>query len=190
MNNWTVRTLIISAFSAIILVMAALGVVTFLRLQEIQGQATLVEADVLPGVLVSGQANSLAKDLLPAVMTRATAADAAAKQRAADGIERALVEGVRLDGVYGKAITTEEDRRLFELARTTRQRSALPSSTTTVSPSGPGSATRVRWTPSRSTSMRVNAGNVSSSVGSTEASSRTARSCAAASRNGRLTALS
>ena len=122
MKNWTVQTLIIGAFSAIIVVMLALGAVTFLRLRDIQGQATLIESDVLPGVLVSGQANSLAKDLLPAVMTRATAMDAQAKQRAADIIERALAEGARLDAVYGKAITTEEDRRVFELSRATRQR--------------------------------------------------------------------
>ena len=122
MKNWTVQTLIIGAFSAIIVVMLALGAVTFLRLRDIQGQATLIESDVLPGVLVSGQANSLAKDLLPAVMTRATAMDAQAKQRAVDVIERALAEGARLDAVYGKSITTEEDRRVFELSRATRQR--------------------------------------------------------------------
>ena len=122
MKNWTVRTLIIGAFSAIILVMLALGAVTFVRLRDIQGQATLIESDVLPGVLASGQANSLAKDLLPAVMTRATAADAQARQRASDIIERALTEGARLDVIYGKAIVTKEDGRVFELSRATRQR--------------------------------------------------------------------
>ena len=122
MKNWTVRTLILSAFSAIILIMVALGAVTLLRLRDIQGKATLIELDVLPSVLISGQANSLGKDLLPAVMTRATATDAPAKLRASDAIERALAEGARLDAAFARTITTEEDRRVFELARSTRLR--------------------------------------------------------------------
>ena len=60
MNNWTVRKLIISAFTAVILVMAALGVFTVFKLREINRDAMLLENDVLPGVLLSGQRNSFA----------------------------------------------------------------------------------------------------------------------------------
>ena len=122
MNNWTVRTLILGAFSAVILIMMALGVVTFLRLSDIQSDARLLQKDILPGVLASGQVNSLAKDLLPAVMTRASAADEQAKQKAANAIERVLAEVMKLDASYARAITHDEDRRLFELARNARQR--------------------------------------------------------------------
>ncbi|MES2178668.1 MAG: methyl-accepting chemotaxis protein [Gemmatimonadota bacterium] len=120
MKNWSVRTLIISAFSAVILIMVAVGGVTFLRLRDIRDDAKVIEVDVLPGILISGQVNSLAKDLLPAIMTRVTATDPVTKQKAADAIERVFSEATHHDSTYMLSITTEEDRRQFELARSTR----------------------------------------------------------------------
>ena len=124
MKNWTVRTRIIAAFATIITIMAALGGVSFVQLGDIRAQASLLQSDVLPGLLLSSQARAQARTLLPEVVTQATGTDEQAKLRARDQVERALADALLAEQRYRPTITTEDDRRMFESMVSARTRFA------------------------------------------------------------------
>ncbi len=114
MKNWTVRTRIIAAFATIITIMAALGVVSFVQLGDIRRQASHLQADVLPGLLLSSQASERVRTLLPAMLTLATGTDEQEKLRARDQVARSLADALLAEQRYRPTITAEDDRLLFE----------------------------------------------------------------------------
>ena len=122
MNDWTFRTRIIAAFATIITIMVALGAVSFVQLGNIRTQASLLQADVLPGLLLSSQASARARMLLPEVVTQATGTDERERRRARDLVERTLADAVLGEQRYRPVITTEIDRRMFEAMVLTRTR--------------------------------------------------------------------
>src|SRR5471032_2235525 len=124
MNKWTIRARVTAAFSLVIAIIIALGVMSYVRLQAIRTEAFLLESDVLPGVLISGEIGTTARNLLPAVLTRASSPDAAAKVRAETAINRGLADLARSEGQYAKAITTNDDRQLFTTLGTTQEQFA------------------------------------------------------------------
>ena len=122
MKNWTVRTRIIAAFATIITIMTALGIASFVQLRDIRNQASLLQMDVLPGLLLSSQANSLAKDLLADVVVQSSESDEAGRERAHAVVDRALADAARIEPLYRRTVTTEEDRRLFDAELAARAR--------------------------------------------------------------------
>jgi methyl-accepting chemotaxis protein WspA len=126
MKNWTVRTLIASAFAAVIGIMVLLGAFNYTRLQEIRKQASDIESDFLPGIILAGNIHSAAKDLMPAVLSHALATDPAERQRHQMTIDQVLADSTRLDAQYAKTIpdTDSEGKAQFEAMRTARRKMA------------------------------------------------------------------
>jgi len=124
MKSWTVRGRIIAAFATVITIMAVLGAVSYVQLNDIRTQARRLEADVLPGLLLSAQANALAKDLLADVIVQSQEVDVAARERAHAVVDRALAEAARIEPLYARTMTTEEDRRLFSAESAARTKFA------------------------------------------------------------------
>ena len=98
MRNWTVRARIIAAFATIIAIVAALGAVSLVQLGDVRTQATLLQTDVLPGLLLSSQASAQATTLLPAVLTLATGTDEQETTRAHGGTITVSSTGVPGEG--------------------------------------------------------------------------------------------
>jgi methyl-accepting chemotaxis protein WspA len=120
MHDLTIRTRIAAAFSLIIAIMVALGVVSFSRLRTIHTQAVLLEMDALPALVLAGEIGNVANDLLPAVLTRVAAPGVRGKATVADTVNRVLVTLARAEEQYGRTITTDDDRQVFSALRATR----------------------------------------------------------------------
>ena len=84
MKNWTIRTRIIGAFAAVIVIMIALSAVSYSALRNIRAQATQIEKDVVPGVVISARSQALARELLLVVTTHDAATTARARHHEAD----------------------------------------------------------------------------------------------------------
>jgi methyl-accepting chemotaxis protein WspA len=113
MKSLNARQRIIATFAAIIATMILLGAISYTRLGKIENEATAIETDHLPGVLVSAEASTLAKDILPAVLTRSTSSDAQVRQRAAQTVEDALANETRLDSAFERTVTADSERQPF-----------------------------------------------------------------------------
>ncbi|MEO8336968.1 MAG: MCP four helix bundle domain-containing protein, partial [bacterium] len=124
MKSWTVRGRIIAAFAMIIAIMAVLGTVSFVQLRDIKRQAAVLEADVLPGVLLSSQTNATAKGLLADVIVQAQEAEVSARERAHAVVDRALADAARIEQLYKGTIASEDDLRLFNAITAARTRFA------------------------------------------------------------------
>lgn len=124
MNNWTVRTRIISAFAAVITIMIALSAVSYTGLRTIRAQALQIEKDVLPGVVISAKSQLLARELLFAVNTHAGTTSATTRQQSTDRIGELLQIAAKNDDAYEATIIEESDRLLFASMRNARERFA------------------------------------------------------------------
>ena len=124
MKNWTVRARIVGAFSALIAIMIALGAVSYASLRSIRGQASQIERDVLPGVVISAKSQALARELLLAVASHSGAANAQAKEQSSAKIAQLLLTATQNDEDYRRTIIDESDRALFDAMRESRDRFA------------------------------------------------------------------
>jgi methyl-accepting chemotaxis protein WspA len=124
MKNWTIRTRIIGAFAAVIAIMIALSAVSYTGLRRIRAQATQIQKDVVPGVVISARSQALARELLLAVTTHNAASTARTRQLAADSIAKLLAVATRNDEAYAATIIDEGDRELFGAMREARNRFA------------------------------------------------------------------
>src|SRR5471032_1270609 len=113
MKSLNARQRIIATFAAIIATMIVLGAISYNRLGAIEREATGIETDDLPGVLVSAEASALAKDILSAVLTRSTSTDPQMRQRAAQAVEDVLTKETRLDSAFERTVTTDSERQPF-----------------------------------------------------------------------------
>ena len=122
--NWTVRTRIIAAFAVVISIMAVLGAVSFVQLRDIQQQAELLDAEVLPGMFLSSELHTDASGLVPVLGNLAQGGDERGRQQAREDIERILDDALVVEGKYRPTARSEEDRRMLEslLAAHTRFR--------------------------------------------------------------------
>jgi len=124
MNNWTVRARIIGAFAAVIAIMIALSAVSYAGLRTMRRQATQIEKDVLPGVVISARSQALARELKLAVTNHSSASTARARQINADSILKLLEVAAKNDVAYSATIIDEGDRELFGAMREARLRFA------------------------------------------------------------------
>jgi signal transduction histidine kinase len=120
MSNWSMRTRFIAAFSVIIAIMGTMGVISYARLHAIRAEASFLEDDALPGVLLSGEISISAKGLYPAVLTRGAAGDAGAKVRATATVDRILADLAHTEEQYERTIRTDSDRRMFTALRSSQ----------------------------------------------------------------------
>jgi methyl-accepting chemotaxis protein WspA len=113
MKNWSVKQRIILGFSAVILIMIALMVVSWTHLNEIKGQAVSITSDTWPGVYLSSQIESF---------SRATFASFEKYVLATNGEEKRQIEAeidsnrTKIDGLmkqYDLTISRDDDRRMF-----------------------------------------------------------------------------
>jgi methyl-accepting chemotaxis protein WspA len=122
MSTWNVRRRIVATFAAIIVIMVVLGVVTYLRLGEIESEAIAIQADHLPGVLFSTERQALAREMLPAVLTRASSSDPVARRRASQTLEAALRRSMEIDSQYTLVITSDTEAVPFRAAVAAREK--------------------------------------------------------------------
>ena len=122
MKSWTVRTRIISGFAAVIAIMIALSGLSYAGLRNIRGEATQIEHDILPGVLISAKSQALARELLMAIASHAASASPHERQLSADSIEALLRIASQNDDAYRATIIDENDRQLYGAMREARDR--------------------------------------------------------------------
>jgi methyl-accepting chemotaxis protein WspA len=122
MKSWSVRARIISGFAAVIAIMVALSALSYAGLRVIRTQATQIEEDILPGVVISAKSQALARELLLAVTTHSVAESAHDRQLSADSIEQLLRTAAQNDEAYRATIIDEGDRKLFSAMRDARDR--------------------------------------------------------------------
>jgi methyl-accepting chemotaxis protein WspA len=124
MKSWSVRSRIIGGFAAVIAIMVALSALSYIGLRTIRAEATQIEQDILPGVVISAKSQALARELLLAVTSHANAASAQEKQQATDSIERLLKVASVNDEAYRSTIIDEADRQLYGAMQEARDRFA------------------------------------------------------------------
>ena len=124
MKHWSVRSRIIGGFTAVIAIMVALTALSFLGLRTIRAEATQIEQDILPGVVISAEAQELAREMLLAVTVHANAASAQERQLATDSIEHLLKTASASDAAYRETILDVGDRQLFTAMQDARDRFA------------------------------------------------------------------
>jgi len=122
MKSWSVRSRIISGFAAVITIMVALSALSYAGLRVIRAQATQIERDILPGVVISAKSQALARELQLAVTGHAAAESARERQLSADSIEQLLKTAAQNDEAYSVTIIDEGDRKLFSAMRQARDR--------------------------------------------------------------------
>ena len=125
MKSWSVRSRIIGGFAAVIAIMVALSALSYSGLRVIRSQATQIEQDILPGVVISAKSQALARELLLAVTTHSAATTLHDRQLAADSIEQLLKIAAKNDEAYRATIIDEGDRQLFGAMRDARDRFAV-----------------------------------------------------------------
>jgi methyl-accepting chemotaxis protein WspA len=122
MKSWSVRSRIIGGFAAVIAIMTVLSGLSFFGLRAIRAEATQIEGDVLPGVVISARSQALARELLLAIASHAAASSAQERQLSADSIEALLKVAERNDDEYRATIIDENDRLLYGAMREARDR--------------------------------------------------------------------
>ena len=122
MKSWSVRSRIIGGFAAVIAIMVALSALSYVGLRAIRGQATQIEQDILPGVVISAKSQALARELQLAVTSHSASESARERQLSADSIEQLLKTAAQNDEAYSATIIDEGDRKLFAAMRDARDR--------------------------------------------------------------------
>ena len=122
MKTWSVRSRIIGGYAAVIAIMIALSALSYTGLRAIRGQATQIEKDVLPGVIISAKSQALARELLLAITAHAAATTAQERQLSADSIESLLKIAGQNDDAYRATIIDEDDRKLYGAMRDAHER--------------------------------------------------------------------
>jgi len=124
MKSWSVRSRIIGGFAAVIAIMVALSGLHFVELRGIRAEATEIEQDILPGVVISAESQAMAREILLAVAAHENATSASERQVAMDSIERLLKAASVKDDAYRATIIDEGDRKLFGAMLEARDRFA------------------------------------------------------------------
>ncbi|MEO6209521.1 MAG: methyl-accepting chemotaxis protein [Gemmatimonadaceae bacterium] len=122
MKSWSVRSRIIGGFAAVIAIMIALSGLSFVGLRAIRRQATQIEKDVFPGVLISARSQALARELQLAITSHAAASTVQERRIAVDSIEQLLRTAAEVDEAYRATIVEESDRQLFDAMRASREK--------------------------------------------------------------------
>jgi methyl-accepting chemotaxis protein WspA len=113
MKNWTVKRRIIVGFSAVILIMIALTVVSLVHLNDIKEQAVSITSDSWPGLYLSSQIESLSRATFTSFEKYALAPDGEEKRQAEIEVEANRSKLADLMKQYEQTIFRKEDRQVF-----------------------------------------------------------------------------
>src|SRR5215470_12865732 len=121
MNSWTISRRVIFGFAAMVLICAVLGAFALWRLQNMSQSLALVADNSLPSVLLLNQCAALARDNIFGCLQFGEADSP--EQRTAAG-DRVAANRARMDELFKKyepLVSDNEDRRLFEETKRTRE---------------------------------------------------------------------
>jgi methyl-accepting chemotaxis protein len=122
MNSWTISRRIVVGFVAMVVISAALGFLAMSRLGSASRALALITDDVIPSVLTLDECASLARDNLFSSLRYADAETAEARKALEDHIAS---NRSRMDELFRsydpQMIVNDEDRRLFDEIRRTRE---------------------------------------------------------------------
>ena len=114
MKNWSVRSRIIGGFAAVIAIMVALSALSYIGLRTIRAEATQIEQDILPGVVISAQVAGARARAAPrrrrAHYDAATRRSARSRRTASSNCSRPHRQN---DEAYRATIIDEGDRQLY-----------------------------------------------------------------------------
>jgi len=119
-KNWTIAKRIVAGYAAVVAIALSLGLFAYDRLSVIQGQATIITRDCLPGMYVIGQIDSHARQNLRYTLEHLLAEDAPTRAKMVASIQnnKAAIDKFFVD--YEATITTPKDRELWEIVNATR----------------------------------------------------------------------
>jgi methyl-accepting chemotaxis protein len=121
MNSWTISRRIIFGFAAMLLISAALGGFALWRLESLNRSIGLLADNTLPSVLTLNECAALARDNIFACQQFAETTSAEQRKEIED---RIAANRTRVDDLFRKydaLISDNEDRRLFEETKRTRE---------------------------------------------------------------------
>jgi methyl-accepting chemotaxis protein len=121
MNSWTISRRIIFGFSAMLLLCATLGAFALWRLEKLTNSLAIVADNTLPSVVTLNEIASQSRDNIFAC-NQFGEAQTAEQRTAID--ERIAANRARADELFKKyepLVSDNEDRRLFEEAKRTRE---------------------------------------------------------------------
>ena len=113
MKNWSVKQRIILGFSAVILIMIALSVVSWIYLNEIKRQAISITSDSWPGLYLSSQIESLSRATLAAFKEYSLTTTGEQKRQVETEIESNRSKLDSLMKQYDPTISNDSERRVF-----------------------------------------------------------------------------
>ncbi len=112
MKNWSVRTRIIAAFTAVIGIMVLIAIASFFELRSIDRDAATINADVMPGITAAESELRQTRDILPKLIAEVLA-PVTERITAGRETERELADLGLSDSTYRRSMTTPADTVLF-----------------------------------------------------------------------------
>jgi methyl-accepting chemotaxis protein WspA len=113
-KNWTVRQRIILGFSAIIVIMVGLSTFAYVRLRGIEGQATVLRRDLIPGLFVVGRLHSVSIETYTSTQQHILEQDPAKMEQIMSFIQQKTVERLDLLKQHQSMLLTAKDKELFD----------------------------------------------------------------------------
>jgi methyl-accepting chemotaxis protein len=120
MNSWTISRRIIVGFATLVLITVALGVFALWRLMGIAEDAAYLADNTLPSVLLLREVGNLSRDNLIAVLQIDPAGPPERNAQLEDRISANAARGDELIKNYEVLLSDDEDRRLYEEIKRTR----------------------------------------------------------------------
>ncbi len=112
--RFTIKLKLISAFSMLVLLMAAIGLFGLWQMQQINGKSTDIAQNWLPSVDVVNRLNTATSDLRVAELQHLTLSDAAGMQVWSAKVNEAVADIAQLRTRYEGLISSPEEKSLYD----------------------------------------------------------------------------
>jgi methyl-accepting chemotaxis protein WspA len=110
---WTVRQRIIIGFSAVMAIMMGLTTFAYVRLRDIEAQATVLRSDLIPGLYIIGRLKAVSIETYTATQQHILEEDPAKDEQIMSFIQQKTTERLDLLSQYQSIITTAREKELF-----------------------------------------------------------------------------
>ena len=110
----TIKVKLIAAFSALVLLMAAIGLFGLWQMQQINGKSSEIAQNWLPSVDVVNRLNTVTSDLRVAELQHLTLTDDAGMRTWADNISTSIDSIAELRAKYEALISSTEEQALYD----------------------------------------------------------------------------
>ena len=118
MKNVTVKQRIILGFSAVVLIMAVLSAIAYVRLRGIEAQATALHGESIPGLYLMGKLHAVSIETYTSTQQHVLEQNPAAMQQIMEFIHQKTLERLDLLKQYEPTITTARNREMYEATKT------------------------------------------------------------------------